>query len=70
MRVTSADRFGSDIRFNFKSVVGLSYRAEYRADLVVGTWQTLRSCIVGSDVQVTDAGAVAPGQRFYQVVVE
>ncbi len=71
-RVTSADRVGSDIRFSFQSVVGLSYRAEYRADLVAGTWQTLSSGIAGtgSDIMVTDAGAVAQGRRFYRVVVE
>ena len=72
MRVTSADRVGTDIRFNFKSVMGLSYRVEYRADLVAGMWQTLSSGIAGTgnDVPVTDPGAVAQGKRFYRVVVE
>ena len=72
MRVTSANRVGNDIQFHFKSVVGLSYRADYRADLFAGTWLPLFSGMAGtgSEITVTDPAAIAQGQRFYRVVVE
>ena len=72
LRVTSMSKSASDINFQFKSVTGLTYRAEYKADLAVAGWTPLVSNIDGtsSDVPVTDIGGAAQPQRFYRVVVQ
>ncbi len=59
------------IALTFTSLSDRIYRVEYRDDLASGIWSIAADNIAGtgSDVTVTDSGAVALGQRFYRVSV-
>jgi hypothetical protein len=71
-QITLTAAAGSDIQITFRSVIGKTYRLEYRNDLIAGSWLTLSDQIFASSTstQITDAGARSLGKRFYRVVVE
>jgi hypothetical protein len=62
---------GSDIQVTFRSVIGKTYRLEYRPDLIAGNWLTLADQIfaTSTSTQVTDTGAHSLGKRYYRLVV-
>lgn len=55
----------------FATLSSRIYRVEYRDDLASGIWSIAADNIAGtgSDVTITDAGAVAVGRRFYRVTI-
>jgi hypothetical protein len=57
------------IALTFTSLSSRIYRVEYRDDLASGIWSIAADNIAGtgSDVTVTDSGAVALSRRFYRV---
>jgi hypothetical protein len=63
---------GNDIQLTFCSVIGKTYRLEYRSDLVAGSWLTLSDQIfaTSTSTQVTDPGVRSLGKRYYRLVVE
>jgi hypothetical protein len=71
LRITSITRSGNDIQFAFPSVTGRIYRAEWRNDLLTGSWQPLLDGIVGTgaSIQLVDPQAAATARRFYRVRV-
>jgi hypothetical protein len=63
---------GGNIQITFRSVIGKTYRLEYRNDLIAGNWQTLSDQIfaISTSTQVTDIGVRSLGKRYYRVVIE
>ncbi len=72
LRVTAVDPVGSDSRISFPSVLGFTYRVEYRDDLKTGNWNVLTDQIsgTGAAIQITDPGATALPKRFYRVSIQ
>lgn len=72
LRITSITRATGDVQIGFSSVIGKTYRLEYRGDLLTGSWSTLSDQIFGTGaiIQITDPGAVGFTKRFYRAVVE
>jgi hypothetical protein len=70
-QVTLTAGASGDIQITFASVVGKTYRLEYRTDLLTGTWLTLSDQIFATSLTttLTDAGARSLGKRFYRLVV-
>ena len=58
-QITLTAGSGSDIQITFRSVVGKTYRLEYRTDLIAGSWLTLSDQIFATttSTQVSDSGA-------------
>ncbi len=59
------------LALTFTSLSSRIYRVEYRDDLASGIWSIAADNIpgTGSDITVTDSGAIALGRRFYRVSV-
>ena len=73
LRVTQTQRTGNDIHVFFTSVVGKSYRAEFRDSLTSGPdWASLPGYTevagTGASIDVVDPGAATLGKRFYRIV--
>jgi len=69
LRFMPIEKVGNDIRLRFNTVMGMTYRIEYK-DSLENPWTTLFDNIpgTGSALQAVDVGAASLPRRFYRVV--
>ena len=72
LRISSVTKSSADLQIGFPSVLGKTYRIDYKSGLVAGTWIPLVDGIVGTgaDLQITDPGALGLANRFYRLTLE
>lgn len=67
--MTSIRAGGGDVTVEFSSAIGQSYRVEWSADLLPGSWAGLAEVTAAGPVtRVTDPGGDSHPRRFYRVV--
>ena len=72
LRISAITKTSGDIQIGFPTVAGKTYRLEYKNDLLLGNWTPLADGIfgTGTQIQVTDPGALGLGKRFYRLTLE
>jgi hypothetical protein len=71
-RISSvAENLGS-VQLAFDSVLGKTYRLEYRDDWLLGSWLTMEDQIsgTGASLQLIDPSAAGVTKRFYRLSIE
>jgi hypothetical protein len=71
-RISSIVPNAGNYQIGFPSVLGKTYRLEYRDDLVTGNWTTLTDQIfgTGATIQINDPSAAGLSKRFYRLSLE
>jgi Astacin (Peptidase family M12A) len=71
-RVSSIVPNSGSYQIGFQSVLGKTYRLEYRDDLATGSWNTLTDQIfgTGATIQIVDPSAAGLTKRFYRFSLE
>jgi len=71
-RVSAATRTANDFAITFTSILGKTYRVEFRDDLASPNWTLLEDQIsaTGTSTQITDFGAGLLPRRFYRASVQ
>ncbi|HEY4284495.1 MAG TPA: M12 family metallopeptidase [Chthoniobacterales bacterium] len=72
-RISSIVPISGNYQISFPSVLGKTYRLEYRDNLITGNWAPLVDGIFGtgsSTIQILDSGAGDLTRRFYRLTLE
>jgi hypothetical protein len=71
-RISSVVPNAGNYQISFPSVLGKTYRLEYRDDLVTGNWTTLtdQNLGTGATIQINDPSAAGLTKRFYRLSLE
>jgi thrombospondin type 3 repeat protein len=71
-RISSIVPNAGNYQIGFPSVLGKTYRLEYRDDLATGNWKTLTDQIfgTGATIQINDPSATGLTKRFYRLSLE
>lgn len=71
LRIDQMQASGNDMNVSFPTVLGRTYRVERSANLLEGSWVTVRDNVAGTggDVSITDPGEAGHERRFYRIVV-
>lgn len=71
-RISSIVPSSGNYQLSFPSVLGKTYRLEYRADLATGNWATLTDQIFGTGalIQIVDPSATGLTKHFYRLALE
>jgi len=71
-RITSITDSSGTVQVTFDSVLGETYRLEYRDDFVSGSWLLMQDQIAGTgaSVQLADPSAAGVTKRFYRLAIE
>ena len=71
-RISSIVPNAGNYQIGFPSVLGKTYRLEYRDDLATGNWKTLTDQIfgTGATIQINDPSAAGLSKRFYRLSLE
>jgi hypothetical protein len=68
LRITSIQKSAANVALKFDSVLGDTYRVEYKNSLTDSTWTNLASGIAGTGGTVTVTDSTAGTMRFYRVI--
>lgn len=71
-RISSIVPNSGNFQIDFPSVLGKTYRLEYRDDLATGNWTTLTDQIfgTGATIQINDPSTAGLSKRFYRFSLE
>ena len=71
-RIKSFTKTSGSDQLAFDSVLGKTYRLEYRDDWLLGSWLIMQDQLFGTgvSVQLVDPSAASVTKRFYRLAIE